>query len=192
MQKVLNARRFVPIEDLGMPGGTMTSKNDRALAPACTVRRSAPHPAPFDPDPQPGAQFLQLGAGRRILVAEDNVVNQLVTRTMLDRLGYRADVVASGAEAIEALSEDRYAAVLMDCQMPAMDGYDATREIRRRQGGELHTPVIAMTAGAMIADRERCLAAGMDDYIDKPVRTEELGRVLQIWVDGNRRKALSS
>jgi two-component system sensor histidine kinase/response regulator len=170
----------------------MTSKNERALAPPSTVRRSAPGPAPFDPDPLPGAQFLQLGAGRRILVAEDNVVNQLVTRTMLDRLGYRADVVASGAEAIAALSEDRYAAVLMDCQMPAMDGYDATREIRRRQGGELHTPVIAMTAGAMIADRERCLAAGMDDNIDKPVRTEGLGRVLQIWVDGNRRKALSS
>ncbi len=171
----------------------MTSRNDQALAPPSTVRRSAPGPAPFDLDPLPGAaQFLQLGAGRRILVAEDNVVNQLVTRTMLDRLGYRADVVASGAEAIAALSEDSYAAVLMDCQLPAMDGYDATRQIRRRQGAGLHTPVIAMTAGAVNGDRERCLAAGMDDYINKPVRTEELGRVLQRWVNGDRRRVLSS
>ncbi|HEU4867284.1 MAG TPA: PAS domain S-box protein [Actinomycetota bacterium] len=132
-------------------------------------------------------RLVQVGAGARILVAEDNVVNQLVTRTMLDKLGYRAEVVASGGEAIAALSEDSYAAVLMDCQMPAMDGYDATREIRRRQGAGLHTPVIAMTAGAMNGDRERCLAAGMDDYISKPVRTEELGRVLQLWVGGDRR-----
>lgn len=101
---------------------------------------------------------------------------------MLDRLGYRVDVVASGAEAIEALSEVEYVAVLMDCQMPAMDGYDATRAIRHRQGSKRHTPVIAMTAGTVSGDRERCLAAGMDDYISKPVRTDELGRVLQRWV----------
>jgi CheY-like chemotaxis protein len=123
----------------------------------------------------------------RILVAENDVVNQLVTRTLLDRLGYWADVVASGAEAIAALSEDHYGAVLMNCQMPAMDGYDATREIRRRQGAELHTPVIAMTAGAMNGDRERGLAAGMDDFVNKPVRAEELGRVLGQWVGGDRR-----
>jgi two-component system sensor histidine kinase/response regulator len=171
----------------------MTPKNQRTFASLSTVRRSAAVAAPFDLDPLPGAaQFLQPGAGVRILVAEDNVVNQLVTRTMLDRLGYRADVVASGAEAIAALSENSYAVVLMDCQMPAMDGYDATREIRRRQGAGLHTPVIAMTSGAMNGDRERCLAAGMDDYISKPVRTEELGRVLHQWVNRDRRKSFSS
>ncbi len=161
----------------------MKPKTDRTSAPLSTFRSSAPGSAPVDLDLLPEAvQLPPFGAGRRILVAEDNVVNQLVTRSMLDRLGYRVDVVASGAEAIEALSEVEYVAVLMDCQMPAMDGYDATRAIRRRQGSKRRTPVIAMTAGAMSGDRERCLAAGMDDYISKPVRTDELGRVLQRWV----------
>ena len=170
--------------DIGVrsrPGHGSTFWFEVPLPPATRLAAPVEEPAP--------ARF---GAGMRILVAEDNVVNQLVTRTMLDKLGYRADVVASGAEAIAALSEDSYAAVLMDCQMPAMDGYDATREIRRRQGAHLHTPVIAMTAGAMNGDRERCLAAGMDDYISKPVRTDELGRVLQLWINGDRRNALSS
>jgi len=119
--------------------------------------------------------------GAAVLVVEDNEVNQLVAVSMLTKLGYRSHVVASGGEAIEALSEDDFAAVLMDCQMPGMDGYDATREIRRREGNRRRIPVIAMTAGAMNGDRERCLSAGMDDYITKPVRTEELGKVLQRW-----------
>jgi PAS domain S-box-containing protein len=120
--------------------------------------------------------------GARILVAEDNPVNQLVAVRILEKLGYRADVAANGSEAVDALMRIDYAAVLMDCQMPEMDGFEATREIRRRQGGLRRTPVIAMTAAAAREDRERCVEADMDDYVSKPVRTEELGRVLAEWL----------
>jgi signal transduction histidine kinase/CheY-like chemotaxis protein len=118
-----------------------------------------------------------------VLVAEDNQINQKVAVRMLASLGYRADVAANGVEALEALSRRRYAAVLMDVQMPEMDGYEATTEIRRREeGSERHTPVIAMTANAMQVDREEALEAGMDDYLPKPVKAEELEAVLDRWM----------
>ena len=117
----------------------------------------------------------------RLLLAEDNLVNQQVAVAMLNKIGYRVDVVAHGAEAVVALSQLPYGAVLMDCQMPVMDGYECAREIRRRESND-RIPIIAMTAGAMRGDRERCLEAGMDDYIAKPICMEALEATLRRWV----------
>jgi CheY-like chemotaxis protein/HPt (histidine-containing phosphotransfer) domain-containing protein len=116
-----------------------------------------------------------------VLVAEDSPMNQRVALGMLERLGYEGILVANGLEAVEAVQHQRFAAILMDCQMPEMDGFAATAEIRRQEPVGQHLPIIAMTANAMKGDRERCLEAGMDDYISKPVRFEDLQMALQRW-----------
>ncbi|HEV3264461.1 MAG TPA: response regulator, partial [Acidimicrobiales bacterium] len=124
---------------------------------------------------------------RTLLLVEDNEVNQKVVLARLSRLGYSADVAVNGAEALECLERHRYAAVLMDCQMPVMDGYEATSRLRHMEGPGRHTPVIALTALAMTADRARCIAAGMDDYLAKPVQVEDLVSALERWapLDGS-------
>jgi CheY-like chemotaxis protein/EAL domain-containing protein (putative c-di-GMP-specific phosphodiesterase class I)/HPt (histidine-containing phosphotransfer) domain-containing protein len=116
-----------------------------------------------------------------VLVVEDNVVNQQVAARMLESLGHRVDIVENGQQALDATAETRYAAVFMDCNMPVMDGFEATHRIRAREGAEQRTPIIAMTADAMVGDRERSLDAGMDDYLSKPVTLDDLVGVLTRW-----------
>jgi two-component system sensor histidine kinase/response regulator len=117
-----------------------------------------------------------------VLLAEDNVVNQKVATRMLERLGLRADVAANGIEAVQMFQMVRYDVILMDCQMPEMDGYAACAEIRRMGDAGRHVAIIAMTAEAMAGAREECLAAGMDDYISKPVKLQDLSQMLRKWV----------
>jgi PAS domain S-box-containing protein len=117
----------------------------------------------------------------RVLVVDDNAVNQRVAARMLTRAGCRVDDAADGREAVDLVSRLPYDLVLMDCMMPQMDGYEATAAIRQLPGAAGRVPIVAMTANAMQGDRERCLAAGMNDYLAKPVRAEELRRVLGQW-----------
>ena len=116
----------------------------------------------------------------RILVVDDNIVNQKVAVKLLQKLGYQSDVANNGIEAVNAVNQLTYATVLMNCQMPEMDGYQATGEIRRRESaGNACTPIIALTANAMDGDMEKCRAAGMDDFVSKPIRIEELTAALE-------------
>ena len=131
-------------------------------------------------DTTTGSRFVSR-PDARILVAEDNPVNQLVILEQLGDLGYRAEAVANGEEALRAIESDHYDLVLMDCQMPGLDGYEATRRLRAQEEG--HLPVIALTAHAMKGDRERCLDAGMDDYISKPFTEARLEKTLRRWLD---------
>jgi CheY-like chemotaxis protein len=116
-----------------------------------------------------------------VLVAEDNEINRLVAKVLLDKLRLRMAVACDGREAIQMAAAHSYDAILMDCMMPEVDGLQATQEIRAAEGPS-HVPIIAMTALAMPGDRERCLAAGMDDYLSKPVRLETLGAVIHRWL----------
>jgi CheY-like chemotaxis protein len=120
----------------------------------------------------------------RILVVEDNPINQKLMVRLLDKLGYRIDIAANGREALHAVEGVSYALILMDCQMPVMDGFEATLQIRQRdrQRGE-HTPIVAVTAHAGRGDKERCFAVGMDGYITKPVKPDELRAVVSHWME---------
>ena len=139
-----------------------------------------------EPEPRPGASTDladEKGAGS-VLLVEDNPINQRVALRMLERLGYSANVVAHGQDALEALEHKRYDVVLMDVHMPKMDGYATTRSIRQRKDDRARTPIVAMTANAMKGDRERCLEAGMNDYVTKPVELDVLAEKLRRWTRG--------
>ncbi|MBK8164617.1 MAG: response regulator [bacterium] len=123
-------------------------------------------------------------SGRRVLVAEDNSFNQKVAQYILEKLGVRVDLAANGNEAVQMMANFVYDVVFMDCQMPEMDGYEATGIIRRLGGPAARTPIIAMTAHAMPGDRDRCTVAGMDDYLSKPVRAELVAEMLHRWIPG--------
>jgi CheY-like chemotaxis protein len=166
-------------QELDAHGLPSPSPDTTAGAMDTGVRESAPG----RPQPQrPGTVTSDASGAKVILVVEDNPINQQVACAWLRRLGYDADVAGNGSTALEAIARRPYAAILMDCQMPGMDGFQATAAIRQLEGAVGDTPVIAMTANAMQGDRERCLQAGMNDYIPKPMRVEDLKGALQCWV----------
>jgi two-component system, sensor histidine kinase and response regulator len=145
--------------------------------------------APAEPGARPLITRHTLAESRsarraRILLAEDNEVNQKLAVAVLEKFGYRVEVVGDGREAVSAVARGGYDLVLMDCQMPELDGYAAATEIRRLQNGGPRIPIVAMTASAMYGERERCLASGMDDYVTKPIDRGRLQEVLDRWLGG--------
>ncbi len=135
------------------------------------------------PEPKPEAEHF-VSCVARILVAEDNLINQKIVKRLLEKSGCHVDLVSTGVEAVQLWGERFYDAILMDCQMPEMDGFEATQEIRRREqtnGANRHVPIIALTANAMSGDREKCFKAGMDDFIPKPIPLDAIHTVVQRW-----------
>jgi PAS domain S-box-containing protein len=155
--------------------GVAASTRDSSLLSLIAARTPVPPAAPVPKDHR---------KHMRILVAEDNVFNQKVVQRQLREMGFGVDVVADGVEALEAFGRIPYALILMDCQMPEMDGYACAAEIRRREDGRRHIPIIAMTAHVMKEDRDKCLTAGMDDFLSKPVRVAHLESVVTSWLNG--------
>jgi CheY-like chemotaxis protein len=138
-----------------------------------------------DPQPQIECAEPKQPLNARILLVEDSYVNQQVAREILRRFGCRVEVACNGREALDKLAKQEFDVVLMDCQMPVMDGYEATVEIRKREGESRHTPVIAMTAHALEGARATCLSAGMDDYLSKPVDPDRLFHILSKWMNSD-------
>jgi two-component system sensor histidine kinase/response regulator len=212
----LKATRLILLTSLGRRGdaaaahqcgfaGYLTKPIRKSQLQACmetVMGFLAPEHLPAPP-PLVTSHFLKDLEGKqafRILVADDHQVNQQLGVLLVEQLGYRADVAGNGLEVLEALSRIPYDLIIMDCQMPEMDGYDATREIRKREAFDIkgeakvatsplmlrhtsgHVPIVAMTANAMPGDRGKCLESGMDDYLSKPIRPEELGKTLAKWL----------
>jgi PAS domain S-box-containing protein len=149
-----------------------------ATAPAAPSRRAAAVQAPAEEHPRHGAK-----PPARILLVEDNLLNQKLTKTLLEKAGYQVDVAENGKQALAAVQTTSFDLILMDCQMPEMDGYETTQAIRRQERSGHHVPIIALTAHAMAGDREKCLEAGMDDYVSKPTNTTDLRRAVSQWLE---------
>src|SRR5690606_19702710 len=170
-------------------GGTLHASSEEGAGSVFTLEI----PLPFSPRGQAGQAVepseAPAGEGREVLLVEDNPVNQTVIEAMLRSLGYRVAVVGDGAQAVQVFADRRFVAVLMDCRLPVMDGYEATRQIRR-QAPQCSTPIIALTANALQGDREACLQAGMNDYLAKPFKRADLERVLLRWLGRHSQVAL--
>lgn len=158
-------------------GGTITLESEQDVGSTFRFTARLGHPKEIQPS--------RSGALPPILVVEDDAVNQLVASAIIARLGFPVDVVASGTEALARYEHGRYGAIVMDCHMPGMDGFQTAAEIRRRENGG-STPIIALTASSTEEDRTKCIEAGMNDFVTKPVEVETLRRILERWVSEAR------
>jgi two-component system sensor histidine kinase/response regulator len=152
------------------------------VRPDLALHRVRPGSVAQPPAALPAEALSAQASGTRLLLVEDNAVNRKVALKLLEKLGLSADVAVHGLEALLKCEASKYDVILMDCQMPELDGLEATRELRRREGQERRLRIVAMTANVMAGDREACLAAGMDDYISKPINLRELAAALARWL----------
>ena len=164
-------------------GGTLRAESHQGQGSVFTLEIPLPFRQQVNRTDGPYPDQAAAGNGQDVLLVEDNPVNQTVIEAMLRSLGYRVSLVSDGAQAVQAASRTGFAAILMDCRLPVLDGYEATRQIRGMNGGT-RVPIIALTANALQGDREACLEAGMNDYLAKPFKRADLQRVLQRWLGG--------
>jgi len=178
LESELDTAQRLAAENVHRSGRALLDVVDRLLA-AHQIKKSAP---PSSGEFRAAPRVSAILSGRRVLLAEDNAFNRALIEHVLEPMGCQVDTAASGAEAVEAFEPGRYDLVLMDCQMPEMDGLAATRHIRRLEGGQVRVPVIAVTAGTVSGARRACLDAGMDDFLAKPFSLGRLRKKVLEWL----------